>query len=92
MQNNQLVTFLSDRGDTVRDLQLFLNPEAEHLLLGTMNGSQANDFTDSSYLIRSNSSAAGRESWTSSSSKVALFLSHPRYKSQKYVFLFPFSL
>jgi len=32
MQNNQLVTFLSDGGDTVRDLQLFLNPEAEHLL------------------------------------------------------------
>ena len=29
---NQAVTFLSDGGDTVRDLQLYLNPQAEHLL------------------------------------------------------------
>jgi hypothetical protein len=29
---NQQVTFLSDGGDTVRDLQLYLNPQAEHLL------------------------------------------------------------
>ena len=32
MQSNQQVTFLSDGGDTVRDLQLYLNPNAEHLL------------------------------------------------------------
>lgn len=32
MQLNQQVTFLSDGGDTVRDLQLYLNPQAEHLL------------------------------------------------------------
>jgi hypothetical protein len=29
---NQHLTFLSDGGDTVRDLQLYLHPEAEHLL------------------------------------------------------------
>jgi hypothetical protein len=29
---NQQITFLSDGGDTVRDLQLYLNPHAEHLL------------------------------------------------------------
>ena len=32
MQVNQQVTFLSDGGDTVRDLQLYLNPNAEHIL------------------------------------------------------------
>jgi hypothetical protein len=32
MQMNQQVTFLSDGGETVRDLQLYLNPQAEHLL------------------------------------------------------------
>jgi hypothetical protein len=32
MQMNQAVTFLSDGGDTVRDLQIYLNPQAEHLL------------------------------------------------------------
>lgn len=32
MQMNQRVTFLSDGGDTVRDLQLYLSPESEHLL------------------------------------------------------------
>lgn len=32
MQMNQQVTFFSDGGDTVRDLQLYLNPQAEHLL------------------------------------------------------------
>ncbi len=32
MQMNQQLTFLSDGGDTVRDLQLSLSPEAEHLL------------------------------------------------------------
>lgn len=32
MQMNQQVTFLSDGGDTVRDLQLYLNPQAEHVL------------------------------------------------------------
>jgi hypothetical protein len=32
MQMNQQITFLSDGGDTVRDLQLYLNPQAEHLL------------------------------------------------------------
>jgi hypothetical protein len=32
MQMNQQVTFLSDGGETVRDLQLYLNPLAEHLL------------------------------------------------------------
>ena len=32
MQMNQAVTFLSDGGDTVRDLQRYLNPQAEHLL------------------------------------------------------------
>jgi hypothetical protein len=31
-QVNQQLTFLSDGGDTVRDLQLNLNPHAEHLL------------------------------------------------------------
>jgi hypothetical protein len=31
-QMNQQITFLSDGGDTVRDLQLYLNPHAEHLL------------------------------------------------------------
>ena len=29
---NQQVTFLSDGADTVRDLQLYLNPHAEHIL------------------------------------------------------------
>ena len=32
MQPNQQITFFSDGGDTVRDLQLYLNPQAEHLL------------------------------------------------------------
>jgi hypothetical protein len=32
MQMNQQVTFLSDGGDTVRSVQLYLNPQAEHLL------------------------------------------------------------
>jgi hypothetical protein len=32
MQMNQAVTFLSDGGDTVRDLQMYMNPQAEHLL------------------------------------------------------------
>ena len=32
MQLNQQVVFLSDGGDTVRNLQLYLSPEAEHLL------------------------------------------------------------
>jgi hypothetical protein len=31
-QLNQQITFLSDGGDSVRDLQLYLNPHAEHLL------------------------------------------------------------
>jgi hypothetical protein len=31
---NQAVTFLSDGGDTVRDLQMYLNPQAEHLRVG----------------------------------------------------------
>jgi hypothetical protein len=30
MQMNQQVTFLSDGGETVRDLQLYLSPKAEH--------------------------------------------------------------
>ena len=32
MQENQQVTFLSDGGDTVRQLQWYLSPESEHLL------------------------------------------------------------
>jgi hypothetical protein len=32
LQMNQQLTFLSDGGDTVRDLQLYLSPEVEHLL------------------------------------------------------------
>jgi hypothetical protein len=32
MQANQQVTFLSDGGDTVRELPMYLHPEAEHLL------------------------------------------------------------
>jgi hypothetical protein len=32
MQMNPQVTFLSDGGETVRELQLYLNPNAEHLL------------------------------------------------------------
>ena len=32
LQMNQTITFLSDGGDTVRDLQLYLSPSAEHLL------------------------------------------------------------
>ena len=32
MQMNQQVIFLSDGGDDVRNLQLYLNPQAEHLL------------------------------------------------------------
>ena len=31
-QRHQQLTLLSDGGDTVRDLQLYLNPQAEHLL------------------------------------------------------------
>jgi hypothetical protein len=31
-QLNQQITFLSDGGDTVRELQLYLNPQAEHIL------------------------------------------------------------
>jgi hypothetical protein len=32
MQANQQVTFLSDGGDTVRELPMYLHPEAEHIL------------------------------------------------------------
>jgi len=32
MQFNQQVTFLSDGGEDIRDLQSYLNPEAEHIL------------------------------------------------------------
>jgi hypothetical protein len=32
MQPNQQVTFLTDGGDDVRELPLYLNPQAEHLL------------------------------------------------------------
>jgi hypothetical protein len=32
MQLNQPITFLSDGRDTVRDLQLYMSPEAEHIL------------------------------------------------------------
>src|SRR6266702_2072360 len=32
MQMNQPVTFITDGGDDVRDLPLYLNPQAEHLL------------------------------------------------------------
>jgi hypothetical protein len=32
MQTNQQVDFLSDGGEDVRNVQLYLNPEAEHLL------------------------------------------------------------
>ena len=32
LQVNQQLTFLSDGADTVRDLQLYLSPEPEHLL------------------------------------------------------------
>ena len=32
LKMNQAITFLSDGGDTVRDLQLYLSPQAEHLL------------------------------------------------------------
>lgn len=32
MQMNQRITFLSDGGDTIRDIQLYLNPQAEHVL------------------------------------------------------------
>ena len=31
-QLNQQITFLSDGGDTVRDLPLYMSPEAEHIL------------------------------------------------------------
>ncbi len=32
MQMNQQIDFLSDGGEDVRNVQLYLNPEAEHLL------------------------------------------------------------
>ena len=32
LQMNQAITFLSDGGETVRNLQLYLSPQAEHLL------------------------------------------------------------
>jgi len=32
LQLNQAITFLSDSGDTVRTLQLYLSPQAEHIL------------------------------------------------------------
>ena len=32
MQPNQQVDFLSDGGEDVRNVQLYLNPQAEHLL------------------------------------------------------------
>jgi len=32
LQMNQQITFLSDGGDTVRDLQMFMSPQAEHIL------------------------------------------------------------
>jgi hypothetical protein len=32
MQENQQVVFLSDGGEDVRNLQFYLNPQAEHLL------------------------------------------------------------
>jgi hypothetical protein len=32
LQMNQDITFLSDGGDTVRDLQMYLSPQAEHIL------------------------------------------------------------
>ena len=31
-QMNQQITFLSDGGDTVRDLQMLMSPHAEHIL------------------------------------------------------------
>ena len=40
MQMNQQVTFLSDGGETVRELQRYLNPNAEHLLDWSLNLSQ----------------------------------------------------
>jgi len=35
VQDNQQVTFLTDGGEDVRDLPLYLNPQAEHLLDGS---------------------------------------------------------
>ena len=32
VQFNQQITFLSDSGEDIRDLQTYLNPEAEHIL------------------------------------------------------------
>jgi hypothetical protein len=32
MQANQQITFLTDGGEDIRDLPLYLNPQAEHLL------------------------------------------------------------
>jgi len=32
MQSNQQVTFLTDGGEDVRELPLYLNPQAEHLI------------------------------------------------------------
>jgi hypothetical protein len=32
MQENQQIVFLSDGGEDVRNLQLYLSPEAEHIL------------------------------------------------------------
>jgi len=32
MQNNQLLTFVTDGGEDIRDLPRYLNPHIEHLL------------------------------------------------------------
>jgi len=48
MQANQQITFLSDGGDSVRELQYIMHPEAEHLLDWfhvTMRLTVANQFT-----------------------------------------------
>jgi hypothetical protein len=46
LQEDQPVTFLSDGGDTVRDLPMDLHPKAEHLL-GSLSRSHANNRNES---------------------------------------------
>jgi hypothetical protein len=46
LQQDQLVTFLSDGGDTVRELPMDLHPKAEHLL-DTVSRDHADDRDES---------------------------------------------
>ena len=61
MQMNQQVTFFSDGGDTVRDLQFYLNPQAEHLLDWFHVTMRITVITNMAKGIKAHDEAAGQE-------------------------------